>query len=126
MIHTIEAFATMGYYLLEEYWPVWSKVMMPGPGPPGAEFYAYSIAFAVVTGILYAFVFGKIKSAVPGQTAVKKGSYYGAILFIVAGIPAALSMYLLINLPVALIVSWAFSGLVTYVLGGIAIAKIMG
>ena len=45
IIHSIEAFATMDFYLDPNYFGVWSKIMMPGPGPPPAEFYYYSIDY---------------------------------------------------------------------------------
>lgn len=126
IIHSLEAIATMGYYLKPEYFAVWSKIMMPKAGAPPTEFYALSILFAIVSGILYAIVFRKIQNSLPGKTLVKKGSFFGVILFLAAGIPSALSMILLINLPLELIVSWAFTSLIIYIIGGIAIAKIIG
>jgi len=125
-IHVIEAFATMQYYMLPEYWPVWSKIMMPGPGPPGTEFYAVSIVLGIVTGTLAAFVYGKVKPALPGKNALNRGFYYGLMLFMVAGLPTTFTMFLLFNVPAGLVAAWTASGLAVHMLGSAAIAKIMG
>ena len=39
IVHTLGAMATMSYYMLEQYFPVWSGVMMPDGGAPGGMFY---------------------------------------------------------------------------------------
>lgn len=125
IIHTIGAMLSMSYYLMSDYFPVWSKLMMPSAGPPPASFMYYGIAFGLITGILLALVYSVIKGAVPGKQVYKKGIVYGMLLFLAAGVPGALSMYLLINLPAGLIWGWTVEFLVIYLLGGMAIAKIV-
>ena len=124
IVHTIGSIATMKYYLMGEYLPVWSRIMMPNAGPPPASFFAYGVAFALITGILLAIVYNMISKSISGKSAAKKGLMYGLLLFFAAGIPGALSMYLIINLPIALIISWTVEGLAIYLLGGMVIAKI--
>lgn len=124
IIHTIEAFGTMGYYMMEQYFPVWSKIMMPGMGPPGAEFFYYSIGFGIITGILFAAVYTVLGCCLPGK-GMEKGIHYGFLVWLVAGIPSTLSMILLINLPLDLIAIWAISGLFVYIIGGALVAKIL-
>ena len=123
IIHTIGAQATMGYYLLEDYFSVWSKIMMPNLGPPGALFFLWSIIFAFVTALLITYVYNVVKKSIAGKTAVTKGLTYGFLLFLVAGIPTLLSMILLINLPMALLFAWTIEGLVIFLLGGMIIAR---
>ncbi|HLD58768.1 MAG TPA: hypothetical protein VI977_03960 [archaeon] len=125
VIHMIESIASMGYYLDPNYFSVWSKIMMPAAGPPPPEFFVLSVAFGFIAGMLYAFVFDKVKSCIKEQSAVRKGLYYGALLFLVAGIPMSMTMFLMINLPAGLTTIWTLSGFITYLIGGIAIAKIM-
>jgi len=98
--------------------------MMPAAGPPPVSFTMYSIAFGLIGGILISLVYGVIKGGIPGNTLAKKGLVYGLLLFLVAGIPGSLAMFLLINLPVMLILLWAIEGLIIYLLGGMIIAKI--
>jgi hypothetical protein len=124
VINTLGAFFSMGYYLMEEYFPVWSKVMMPAAGPPPSSFYVYSICFGVLMGMLFAIVYSVIKSGVPGRTAVKKGLVYGLLVFLVAGIPLSLTMYLLIYLPAGLLWIWAVTSLIAYLVSGVITAKI--
>ncbi len=125
IIHSIGAFATMSYYTLPDYFTVWSKLMMPTAGPPPTSFYVYSLLFNLITGLLliagYIWVEGSLKSH-----GWKKGAKFGLLLFLLAGIPGALGMFLTINLPVALVVSWAIEGLVIGVLSGMCFAKLYG
>lgn len=123
IIHTIGAFLTMSYYIDANYFAVWSKIMMPAAGPPGWEFYAYAIGFSIITGILLSIVYVAVSCCFSGN-AFKKGMLYGFLLFLAAGIPSALSLYLLISLPLALIINWAVEGLVAYLIGGMIIAAI--
>jgi len=124
VMHTIEAFLTMNYYTMPDYFAVWSKVMMPTAGPPPMEFYVISIVFGIITGVIFAAVYSMFKDNVPGA-GTKKGLCYGGILFLVAGIPFGLTMYLLINLPMMLLVWWNIFSLIIYLIGGIVIEKIV-
>ena len=46
IIRQIEAVLTMRYYLMPEYFGVWSQVMMPTAGPPPPSFFTTSTSFA--------------------------------------------------------------------------------
>jgi len=124
IIHTIESFATMNFYTDPAFFGVWSKLMMPTAGPPPAEFYYYSVIFAVITGIIYATVYEMVKKSVPGKTIAKQGLYFGFLLFLLE-IPMSLTMYLLFNVPTVLLVYWAISALIIDLIGGVIIARIM-
>ena len=126
IINTASAMMTMNYYLDPNYFAVWSKVMMPTAGPPPIEFTLYSIVFVFITGLIYSFVYSKAMVLFKTKSTVKKGLKYGFVLFLLAGIPFFFSMYLMINLPLELLLSWlVVDGLLVYLIGGIAIAKIM-
>ena len=125
VIHTLEAFATMGYYSDPAFFAVWSKVMMPGPGAPPASFYIYSLVFGFITALIVGYGYGMVKSAIPG-TGMRKGINYGLFLFFIVGIPYFLSTYLLINLPLGLLVTWLVSGLIIFAFGGIIFWKLLG
>jgi len=118
VVHTIESILTMGYYTDPAYFSVWSKMMMPAAGPPPTSFFIYSSVFALAGWAFFAFAYAKLGSALKGK-GYMKGLKFGAILFLVAGIPCTLMLYLLINLPAGLLASWAFSSLVLYLAGGI-------
>lgn len=127
VMHTLSAIATMNYYLDPNYFSVWSKIMMPQAGPPPIEFTYYSLAFTFIVGIIYSYIYSRISSFFKTKNTVRKGVKYGLALFLIAGIPAFLSLYLLINLPVGLLIAWLMvDNLLTYLIGGIVIAKIIG
>lgn len=125
IVHSIGAYMTMDYYLDPNYFAVWSNIMMPTAGPPPAEFYYYSIAFNFITGLIFAFIYTKVKDVIKSKKIWMVGKKYGIGVWLIASVPGALSMHLLINLPAMLIVTWSISSLIVYVLAGIATAKIM-
>ncbi len=125
VVHTAGAFLTMSYYTDPAYFPVWSKVMMPSNAAPGMEFYALSLAFGVAAALIYGGAYSVIMKAIPGKDAMCKGLNFGAMLFLIGSVPGSLGMYLLINLPAALIGMWAIENLVISLLGGIIIARMV-
>lgn len=126
VIHMLSAGLGMGYYSDPEYVGVWSPLMMPIPeeGPP-AYFFYYSLLFGFISAGLFAVVYSVLQRAVPGRGRAAKGLAYGLLVFLVAGIPGMLSLYLLINLPVGLIGLWAVETLVVYLLGGMIVAGLV-
>jgi len=125
IVMTLGAMADMNYYFDPGYFAVWSKLMMPAAGPPPAEFYYFGIAFQLVTGFLFAIVYRVIKGSVPGKGWKNKGLMYGFLIFLVAGIPMSMTLYLLINLPVGLLLSWMLQSLVVYLIMGLVAAKLV-
>ena len=87
VIHMIEAFLTIKYYMMPEYFGVWSKLMMPTAGPPPIEFTIISAVLSFVSGLLFALVYAVVKGSVPGKGWKNKGLMYGFLIFLVAGIP---------------------------------------
>ena len=114
IIHSLGAMLSMDFYTNPAYFTVWSPLMIP----PMANFFYYSIGFGFVTGVLLAMAYSVVHCCLPGRTAMRRGVVYGTLVFLVAGIPGALSMYLLINLPVMLILAWAVENLIIYLIGG--------
>ena len=121
VFHIVEAYATMDFYKDPAYFSVWSKIMMPGEGAPPNEFYYYSIMFSIITGIIFAVVYETIKKGLPGES-IRKGFYYGFLVFLISGIPFFLTMYLLINLPTTLLIVWLADSLIIYLIVGAIIA----
>jgi hypothetical protein len=124
IIHTVGAMLMMSYYVLEEYFPVWSKIMMPNAGPPPTSFMVYGIIYALVTGLLFTLVYVRIKDAIQWKGAVRKGLCYGMLVFALAGVPMILSLHLLINLPLMLILEWAAESLLIYLVNGMIVARL--
>lgn len=125
IVHTIGAILSMGYYKMPEYFPIWSKIMMPTAGTPPPAFVIYSLLFGLITGMILVIIYDLIKGVLPGKTLVKKGILYGYVLFLVSAIPSTMSMYLLINLPGPLILLWTVESAIIYLIGGIIIAKMV-
>jgi len=124
IVQTLGAFPTMGFYMDATYFPVWSKLMMPTAGPPPITFYYYSVGFGIIAGILLALVYAIVRNALP-SVGVRRGIVYGFLVFLIAGVPGSLSLYLLVNLPSALIAYWALEDLVAYLLGGVILGRLI-
>ena len=123
IFHSIFAFVGMKYYLMEEYFPVWSKLTMPTAGPPPMSFTFYSLGFGFVGWVLFTGGYLLVRKSIPGKTLIKKGLAYGLFIFLVGAIPGYLAMILLINLPLTLVVLWMFESLVINLVSGIVVAK---
>jgi hypothetical protein len=114
----------MDYYTNPDYSGVWSSLMMPEDGAPGINFYITSILFSLIGAMLYTIVYIIIRASIPGRSYFKKGLFYGLFLFLIAGIPGFLSLYLLINLPTILLYIWVLENFIVYIIGGVVIAEI--
>jgi len=123
VVRTVEAMLTMNYYLDPAYFGTWSKIMMPAAGAPPVEFYIYSVLFALITGIFFAYVYSAVKNALPKKN---KGLHYGVLVFFVAGVPFGLTTFLLFNVPCGLLTVWAVTSLIVYLAAGWAVEKITG
>jgi hypothetical protein len=123
IVNNLGAFLTMSYYLIPAYFPVWSKLMMPTAGPPPMSFFFLSFTFSFVTGVLFALVYVLVRAALP-RSVWLRGVYYGLLVFVVGSIPGYLALLLLINLPIGLVVAWAFESLVVNMINGVLTATI--
>jgi hypothetical protein len=124
-VHTLESILTLGYYMDPAYFGVWSKLMMPAAGPPPAQFHIYSIVFAFVSWVIFGFVYDKLGGGLKRKSSMMNGFEFGIIIFLVAGIPTVLTMYLLINLPSGLLAVWTFVQLVLYLVGGLLSGRLI-
>jgi hypothetical protein len=123
-IYRLGTIANMRYYTNPAYADVWSKVVMPTAGPPPQSFYLYSLLFTFITAVLFVLVFQIVLRGVPGSGPAMRGLMYGFLVFLVAGIPGMLSMYLLIHLPTGLIWSWTIQGFIVYLVTGLVVGAI--
>ena len=125
IVHTLGAFIGMGYYMDEKFFCLWSNLMMPNGGAPGAAFYVWSIVFALVTGLLIALVYSFVQKSMKGK-GVAKGLFYGLILILVVTIPFTLSSFLLFNMPLGLLMLWLVESVVINLIGGMIISAFNG
>lgn len=124
IVNTVESVFLIGYYMNPAYFSLWSKIMMPTHGPPTATFYLVSILFTLISGVIFAWFYSLVKSLIPGKD-VRKGLNYGLLLFLVAGVPFTLTIYLILAVPTMLLLGWAIGSLVVYLLSGISFSKII-
>jgi len=124
IVHMAGAIADMSYYLLPEYFAVWSKLMMPVAGPPPIEFTYASLLFGFMAGLLFTYCYYLVRNSMPGK-GIAKGLNYGMFVMLLAGLPFYLSITLLINLPQGLMLSWLLQTFIIYELSGIAVAKLV-
>lgn len=124
VIRQIEAFSTMKYYLMPEYWGVWSKVMMPNEGPPPAIFHVLSAIFTFLTGLVFAY-FYSVTQKLLGKSYWAKVWSFTVAFAVLSLVFSYLPMYLLINLPLVLLAVWFLTGVLTVFLGTLVFAKLI-
>lgn len=125
LVHGLDGFFAMDYYTNPANASLWSKIMMPNAGPPPASFFYYSIGFGLIGAIIFTAIYTWLKNSLPGNTLSKKGAAYGLIVFLLAGIPGALSMILILNLPLGLIALWTAEDLMIKLFGAVSVAYIL-
>jgi hypothetical protein len=123
IINVIGATLTMSYYTDPANFPLWSKLMMPGPGAPPAEFMIASLVIGLLIGILYAFAYGLVRPLLNGDYK-RKGATFGVMLFAVTGVPYALTNWMLLAIPTGLLAYWAFETLVIQTICGVLFARL--
>lgn len=126
VIHSLGAVIGMGFYQMPDYFPVWSKIMMPEPGPPPMEFMYFSLVFGFISALLFVIVYVIVRKSIPGNSTTSKGLVYGGLIFLVAGLPSLFSFYLLINLPAGLIWLWGAESLIAYAANGAIVGSLIG
>ncbi len=124
ILRQLEVVLTMKYYLMPQYFGIWSKVMMPTAGPPPTSFMVLSLLFTLVTGIVLASFFACIKEILGGGYWKKVFNFTGIVISLML-VFAYLPMYLLINLPLGLLVWWFVTGTITLFLGAAVFVKFM-
>ena len=129
--NTVGAIGTMSYYTDPANSALWSKLMMPGPAPPPAEFYLVSIIITFITGLIFAYAYVITRHAFAGKRSFRAdrqwevGAKFGVFLFLISTLPGMVSIYLLFAVPFGLVVGWIVQGFVPNVLTGVIFSKII-
>lgn len=124
VIHQIEAILTIKYYMMPEYFGVWSRLMMPSAGPPPASFMITSLIFSLVTGISVSLIYYYLRDHLPKEM-LKRTFYFADLMVATSFVFSTLPMYLMFNVPLGLLVSWFISSFVILTIGSWVLVKIV-
>ena len=124
VVHIIEAMLTIKYYMMPQYFGLWSKLMMPSSGPPPAAFTITSIVFAFVTGISVGLIYYYLRDHLP-PVGFKRVFYFADILIATTFLFFTLPSYLMFNVPVGILVSWFISAFIILTAGSLVLVKIV-
>ena len=108
IIRNVEAILTMKYYVMPEYFGVWSKLMMPSAGPPPASFIITSLIMSFVSGVSLGLVYYYIRDMLPKEFA-KRVFFFADLTVGLQFVFFTLPVYLMFNVPVGLLISWFIS-----------------
>ena len=111
LIHQIEAFINLKYYMMPEYFGLWSKTMMPSAGPPPMDFFIKSTVFTFTTGLSLSLVYYYIRDYLP-KNFWERVFLYADLLVGLQFLFFTLPVYLLFNVPVGLLISWFISSFI--------------
>ena len=124
VIRQAEMLLTLKYYMMPQYFGVWSKLMMPVAGPPPLSFTITSLIFTFVTGISITLIYYYLRDHLP-PLGFKRVYYFADVLMATYFVFFFLTAYLLFNLPLALLISWFISTFVIVTAGSWVIVKII-
>jgi hypothetical protein len=123
VLRQIEVLLTLSFYMDPALSQVWSKFMMPEPGPPPWTFQMLSIVFTFCAGLVLAWMWQALKDFLPSKKWIRIISFadmMGALMLVFGFLP----MILMFNLPLLLIFSWFITNLIAVILAAIAFEKI--
>jgi hypothetical protein len=124
IIRQVEALLTIKYYLMPEYFGVWSKLMMPVAGPPPMSFMITTVIITLVSGISLALVYCYVREMLPKKF-WPRVFFFSDLMIGVSFIFFTLPAYLMFNLPIGLLVSWFISGFIIQVSAAYTFAKLL-
>jgi hypothetical protein len=114
----------MRYYLMPQYFGVWSKIMMPSSGPPPLTFFAISLIMTFTSGVSLALIYYYLREYLP-KGYVRRVSYFADLLAATSLVFFTLPVFLMFNVPLALLGSWFISTFVTIVVASALMVKIL-
>ena len=100
--------------------------------PPGLGFYAVSIFFSLLTGLIFADAYSMTKQLFTAKKSFRSDKYwnvglkFGMFLFMLVMLTGTMSMFLTLAVPFGLLVSWLVQSLAICLASGVAFAKIIG
>lgn len=124
VIRQFEVVITLKYYLMSDYFDVWSKFMMPTAGPPPREFMITSLLSTFYTGVSLSVVYYYVRHLLP-KLFWSRVFYFADLMIAASFIFFTLPCYLLFNLPWQLLLSWFVSGFLILVLASLTMVKII-
>ncbi len=124
VIRQLEVMWTIRYYMMPEYFGVWSKLMMPTAGPPPFEFMVTSMIFTFAGGMAIAIIYYYLKEYLP-KGFWMRATFFADILVSTSFIFFTLPVFLLFNVPLELLGWWFVSTFVVLLLTSIVIVKVV-
>ncbi|MCX6732713.1 MAG: hypothetical protein NTV98_04190 [Candidatus Roizmanbacteria bacterium] len=124
LIHQLEAMISLKYYMMPEYFAVWSRTMMPIAGPPPMDFFVKSTIMTITSGISLALVYCYIRDMLP-KNIKERVLLFADLLAGLQFIFFILPVYLLFNLPIGLLINWFISGFLILVITSYLCVKIL-
>lgn len=124
VIRQLEVVWTMKYYTLPQYFGVWSKSMMPTAGPPPPEFMILSTILTFASGMGITIIYYYLKDYLP-KGFWHRSTFFADILVSTSFIFFTLPVFLLFNVPAALLGYWFVSTFVVLLLTSLLIVRIV-
>lgn len=124
LIRQLEIIWTMKYYTMPEFFGVWSKSMMPTAGPPPFEFMVISFIMTFASGVAITIIYYYLKEYLP-KGFWKRSTFFADILVSTSFVFFTLPVFLLFNVPLALLGYWFVSTFVILLLTSTLIVKIV-
>lgn len=122
--HNVEAMLTMKYYLMPQYFGLWSKIMMPSAGPPPLTFFAVSLVITFTSGVSLTIIYYYLREYLP-KGFWKRATYFADLMAATSLIFFTLPVFLMFNVPLVLLGSWFISTFLILIVASVLIVKII-
>jgi hypothetical protein len=124
VIRQAEIIWTMKYYTMPQYFGVWSKLMMPTAGPPPFEFMVTSMILTFASGMSIAIIYYYLREYLP-KGFWRRSTFFCDVLISASFIFFTLPVFLLFNVPAALLGYWFISTFIVLLATSVLIVKVV-
>lgn len=125
-VYIVGSLPVMSYFSNPALSTLWSGFVLDTLHPPQpSAFFLLLIAFSFIVGLTTACAYSIFMNSVPGRSKLEKGICFGVLLFLVSGLPGGFNMFMLFNVPYAVLGPWIFEDLLIAVVGSIIMAELI-
>ena len=124
IIKQIESIIMMQYYSSEIYRGVWSKFLAPTVGPRPFEFFVNYFIGTFLTGVSLCIIYYYLKSYLPKKK-WERTFFFADVLVATSFVFFTIPVYILFNVPLALLGSWFITTFICVVSASMLIVHIL-
>ena len=124
LVRQLEMMVMFPYYQSEVYRSVWNKLLLPTVGPISFEFLVNYLIATFLTGISLCIIYYYLKSYLPKKK-WERTFFFADVLVATSFVFFTIPVYILFNVPLALLGSWFLTTFISVISASILIVHLL-